>query len=1002
MVKLYRKNRFLVLILSLILVLVSFTTPVSAISSNEVVATIPKTDIKIDGEVIDNQHNKYPMLTYKGVTYLPLTWDYCNALGLEKSWHPENGLKLSKNNNFGTPNQDLSSNNDMDKNYTVQRYDSDVFINGSKYTNEDYPFLMFRQIIYLPLTYEINTALGISVKWDKDSGIEIVGKKLVITETENNEESTETESNEEELPDKSLKELVNLSESVALIEVYDEMGRVKGIGSGVAIDDEGLIVTNYHVIEQGRLIGVLFEGMDEQDKYYTLNILGLDVERDLAIIKVDAETKPINIGDSDTLSKGDEVVAIGNPLGFSNSISDGIVSGIRDLNGTEFIQMTTPVSPGSSGGALINMKGELVGITTLMFVDGQNVNFAVPSKYVKELLNDDKTQLNINLLNKVEKFNYGAGYITFETFNYDHYGTYMINLYSDKVVNLDSSEIMNDEEFKQKFKSFLVSKVGQTAREYGIEEFELNAYLDTHSLSFKYDNGLVKDIKWTEYESVKEGVLNVGLGGFVQGFDPQYFSDAGSFDVINNIYEGLMREVNGEIKPGMAESYTISSDGTTYTFKIRDTKWSDGKPVTASDFEYSWKRALDPLEAYFNAPLLYVIQGAENYYKGIGSVDDVAIEAIDDKTLKVTLNSPTPYFLSLTTQPIFMPVRKDIIEEYGYYWDSYVDALVSNGPYKISEFEYNEPIVIVKNEEYYNSDAIHIDKINIYEISDTISEGVSYLTGKVDVLENMSSLTISALKQIDEELVEATGDSIYFLKLNISKNPINNAKVRKALSLAINRETITEDYYLGQRAAAAGLVPNGTSLSDGTDFREKAGDYEITVDEASIAEAKKLLTEAGYSDPSKLPEIEITCAQYSYDLVNVIKEMWEENLGIDVRIKALEVYELFNNIDNGDYVVALLGWRADANDPIQFFKEGIVDYSTFNNEELEKLLDQSNESSGAERDEMLLEVEKIIMDNMYVIPLYHNINFTAVNSSVEGLEKTSEGYLYFGNTKLIE
>lgn len=158
---------------------------------------------------------------------------------------------------------------------------------------------------------------------------------------------------------------------------------------------------------------------------------------------------------------------------------------------------------------------------------------------------------------------------------------------------------------------------------------------------------------------------NVGLGSEILGFDPHYNTDQTSLDIINNIYEGLMREVNGEVKHGMAESYTVSNDGKTYTFKIRDTKWSDGEPVTAADFEYSWKRALDPSKFYYDAPLLYCIQGAEKYNLGKGSVNDVAIEALDNKTLKVTLNEATPYFLSLITKPICMPVRKDIIIRYG-------------------------------------------------------------------------------------------------------------------------------------------------------------------------------------------------------------------------------------------------------------------------------------------------------------------------------------------------
>ena len=166
-------------------------------------------------------------------------------------------------------------------------------------------------------------------------------------------------------------------------------------------------------------------------------------------------------------------------------------------------------------------------------------------------------------------------------------------------------------------------------------------------------------------EEAKEMVLTWNLGADPKTLDPQLNSAADGGYIINNTFEGLMGEVNGKLEPKMAESYEVSEDGLTYTFKLRDAKWSDGKPVTAKDFEFSWKRALSPEVASEYSFQMFYIKGGQEYFNGEASVDDVAVKAIDDKTLEVVLNAPTPYFLDLTTFYTYMPTREDLVDNEG-------------------------------------------------------------------------------------------------------------------------------------------------------------------------------------------------------------------------------------------------------------------------------------------------------------------------------------------------
>ena len=265
--------------------------------------------------------------------------------------------------------------------------------------------------------------------------------------------------------------------------------------------------------------------------------------------------------------------------------------------------------------------------------------------------------------------------------------------------------------------------------------------------------------------------------------------------VLENVFEGLMTfDEKGELVPGMAESYEISDDELTYTFTLRDgVKWSNGDPVTAEDFEFTWKRALDPELAADYANILYYIKGGEAYNTGQGSRDDVAVKALDEKTLEVTLESPTAYFLELTAFYTYFPVNKNVVES-NPDWAKKPETHVSNGPFKLVKWEHNAKLVLEKNESYYNADKIKLDGIDLDIIEDQNTAWQKYEGGEYHILVDVPTSVVAQLQaQNDPELEIGAQVGTYYYNVNPEIKPFNNVKVRKALSMALDRETIVKN-----------------------------------------------------------------------------------------------------------------------------------------------------------------------------------------------------------------
>lgn len=465
--------------------------------------------------------------------------------------------------------------------------------------------------------------------------------------------------------------------------------------------------------------------------------------------------------------------------------------------------------------------------------------------------------------------------------------------------------------------------------------------------------------------------------------------------ILENVFEGLMTfDENGELVPGMAESYEISEDGLTYTFKIRDgVTWSNGDPVTAEDFEYTWKRALDPELAADYAHILYYIKGAQAYNSGEGSRDDVAVKALDEKTLEVTLEAPTAYFLELTAFYTYFPVNKNVVES-NPDWAKDPETHVSNGPFKLVRWDHNAKIVLEKNESYYNADKIKLDGIELDIIEDQNTAWQKYEGGEYHILVDVPTSVVAQLKaQNDPQLNIGNQIGTYYYNVNPDVKPFNNAKVRQALSMAIDCETITENITQGGQIPAEGVVPYGLKDENGNEFRDGVG----SLVEYDPDKAKQLFEEGLAEEGMTLEEfnsgqfvILYNTSESHKKIAQAVQEMWRTALGIEIGLENVEFQVKLDREKAGDYQISRGGWIGDYMDPMTildlWWSESAFNDVKYNNEEYDKLIAESKATDDQNiRMENLRNAEKMIMEDMAVIPIYFYTQPYVVKENVSGI-----------------
>jgi oligopeptide transport system substrate-binding protein len=457
--------------------------------------------------------------------------------------------------------------------------------------------------------------------------------------------------------------------------------------------------------------------------------------------------------------------------------------------------------------------------------------------------------------------------------------------------------------------------------------------------------------------------------------DPGLASDNISGAIAQSTFDGLTR--NGEDdKPheAVAEKIDVSEDGLTYTFHLRDSKWSNGDPVTAHDFEFAWKRALDPKTASEYAYQLYYIKNGEAYNSGKAKAEDVGVKALDDKTLEVKLENPTPFFLELTSFYTYMPVNKKVVEA-NPNWAMEASTHVGNGPFKMQSWEHKSKIVLVKNENYWDKDSVKIDKIEINMIEDENTALSMFENGELDWVgapfTSLPTDSIPALKEAGKLNTKAVA-TVYWYKFNTERAPFNNAKIRKAFAYAIDRKAIVENILQAGQIPATSTLPPSMAVNPNGYFK----DHDVETAKKLLAEGMK---ELGIT---KLPPVTISfnTSEGHKKIAEAIQDQWKQALGAEVKLENQEFKVYQETLNTGKYQVGRMGWVADFNDPVNILevfrdKDGGNNDTRWENATYKKLLLQSaKERDPEKRKQLFAEAEAILMDEMPVIPIYFYTN----------------------------
>lgn len=504
--------------------------------------------------------------------------------------------------------------------------------------------------------------------------------------------------------------------------------------------------------------------------------------------------------------------------------------------------------------------------------------------------------------------------------------------------------------------------------------------------------------------------LVFNLGEDPETMDPTLNNSSGAGTMILNAFEGLMvLDENDQPVEGTAESMEVSEDGLVYTFKIReDAKWSDGEAVTADNFKYSWLRALNKETAAEYAYQLFYIKNAEKFYNGEATAEEVGINVIDEKTLEVTLETPTAYFPQLLAFTTYVPLREDIVSANPEGWATNPETYVSNGPFKLVQWDMKDQLVFEKNGNYWDKDSVKLESLTFKLVTDDTTAYSELKAGNFDMVNSVPTNEIEP--GIEEGLVHVNPKlGNYYFAINVGKQDtlsedvkevLNNKLVRQALNLAIDRQEIIDNVGKAEQIPAYSFVPQGITDENGNDFASKEY-YDPSDMEGNIAKAKELLKEAGYENGNGIPTIELMYNSEGThkDICQIIQQNWEE-IGVNVELTNQEWAVFLNTRQQGDYQIARHGWIGDYIDPMTFLDLWVTGGGNndcgFSNARYDELIAAAKvETDSAKRLEMLREAEDILMDEMPILPIYYYTTVTAANENVKGVRISTLGKISF-------
>ena len=517
--------------------------------------------------------------------------------------------------------------------------------------------------------------------------------------------------------------------------------------------------------------------------------------------------------------------------------------------------------------------------------------------------------------------------------------------------------------------------------------------------------------------SINTAGFTVQYGSNPETLDPALNSAVDGANTIITVFEPLLLiNENNEVVGGQAESWEASEDGLTWTFTMRDgLKWSDGSELNAKDFEYSFKRMADPnTAAPYAETCLGMIDGFEEaagFPDKDGNptvepnLDALNVKASDDgKTLTIVLSYPCSYFDKMAAFATMSPVQKATVEANGDSWCTSPDTYVCNGPYMITEWTPSERIVLTKNPNYvggWDSSKIVTDTITLLLLEDSSASFAAYNSGEAVLIKDVPTDEIPSLTKAEDggDFYVDTILGTYYVSLNLKRDAFQDVKVRKALNLAIDRDYVANTIMQGTYSAADSIVGPGIVDEKGN-FHDNGNAPYISADyEANLAEAKKLLEEAGYPNGEGFPTIEYSCndAGYHVPLAEYLQQAWGD-LGITLTISKMEWSSFTAARRAGEYDVARNGWVMDYNDPsnmLDLFCSGNGNNDgKYSNPEFDAAIDASRVADSAEHFAQLHKAEDILMEDTGCLPIAYYNDYWLQSPALKGTWHSPYGYWY--------
>lgn len=501
-------------------------------------------------------------------------------------------------------------------------------------------------------------------------------------------------------------------------------------------------------------------------------------------------------------------------------------------------------------------------------------------------------------------------------------------------------------------------------------------------------------------------ILLMGNGAEPEGLDPHIVTGVPEHHILLTLFEGLVNLDPEDLSPipGVAESWTESPDGLVYTFRLRtDAKWSNGDAVTAHDFVYAWQRILTPALASEYAYMLHCMKNAKAFNEGaIDDFSEVGCKVIDDHTLEVRLENPTPYFLSLHIHYTWYPVHRATLERFGAMEDRNTkwtrpENFVGNGPFRLVSWEPNKAIKTAKSPTYWNAGEVALDGVHFFPITDIQTEERMFRSGDLHMTESVPHTKVTVYRENHPELIRLEPWlGSYFYRFNTTRPPFDDVRVRRAFAMSIDRQIIVDRILRGGQLATGSFTPPGMN-----------GYTSETSIEYDVEGARRLLAEAGYPGGEGLDSAEIlyNTSENHRTIAEAIQQMWKTELGVNVTLSNQDWKVYLDSTNNLDYEIARAGWIGDFVDPINFLECFTSDNGNnrtgYASAEYDVLIAQARRTKDqGERNALYQRAEKILLNDAPIIPIYIYTRVFLIAPEVKGRHANLLDYIAFGQMSL--